>query len=200
MATTNTIVIDSIKNKWFFWDVLFRLIIDKTELKSITVNDEVCYQDQCTLEDSCRWKTKPRPKNATVSFQIDYAKINDQKFTFNYYEDNNENGVTVEDFNEMKAFLSNLTPQTQFIYSKNIEIESIRGPSDDHRGSDHLKYRIHMKQKVSIPKVFTLDTIAQAAYAMKSHHFDNWYEMYNDVDVEENPQNVMISVSFDHGS
>lgn len=190
-----------------FWDLLFKMIYQETSLESIKVNDEVCYQAETGWSEEtpgnkemkkcsaywgneCCWSTKELPKDAEITFQIE---IDD--FDFKQIPD----FETIPEI--IGEFLSNLTPQTNFFSSKEIIIINPQGPNADHRGSDHLIYKIPMIPKVSLGKTFTFADILQAAYKIKSHHFDSWYELYCRIDnIIEDKNRLAVRLTFDHGS
>lgn len=89
-------------------------------------------------------------------------------------------------------------PDVPFL-SKALLITNYSGWNSDHRGSDHCALALPMSTRVSL-NAPTLSQVIRALYAVKSHKFDRWYELYAGCTVTESEHRITLQLDFDHGS
>lgn len=73
--------------------------------------------------------------------------------------------------------------------------------NEDHRGSDHTRIILDFPGKVELKEKKTKMTdFIDALFRLRSHKFENWYEMYYSAEVSSNKSAIIVDVIFDHGS
>lgn len=84
----------------------------------------------------------------------------------------------------------------------NLTIINNHGRNDDHRGSDHCNVYLPMHDKVSMKKYATLYDLAITYYKLKSHKWDDNYEMFCHAEtrMQTKSGNAEVFLTFDHGS
>lgn len=81
-----------------------------------------------------------------------------------------------------------------------ISFENMSGINDDHRGSTHCKLTLDYEDTIEFERYITLKDVCDTFYRLKSHKFDNWYEMYCRTKKMREEQNYYFELTFDHGS
>jgi hypothetical protein len=87
------------------------------------------------------------------------------------------------------------------ICDKKLTFVNDAGFNKDHRGSDHTKIVLDFNDIYTFrPK--TIRDICEAILRIKSHKFDNWYELFINCyeEKDENNKEIIIHFDFDHGS
>lgn len=87
-----------------------------------------------------------------------------------------------------------------FVAPINITIVNKRGFNDDHRGSDHTLINLPFVTKIDLENRFTLYDLLTSNTNLKSHKFDNWYELYCNATCKNNNGQITVELNFDHGS
>ncbi|HMV79179.1 MAG TPA: hypothetical protein PK453_24850 [Leptospiraceae bacterium] len=73
--------------------------------------------------------------------------------------------------------------------------------NDDHRGSDHTRIILDFPGKVALKgKKTKMTDFVDALFRLRSHKFENWYEMYYGAEVSSDKKAITVDVMFDHGS
>ena len=109
-----------------------------------------------------------------------------------YDEINNDNDIFRQIFDySYKVILSGY---------ESIIFENIRGINEDHRGSTHCKIDIPYHADYTIDLPCDLETFADAIYKVKSHKWDNWYELYSSCTIDVDDNLLHVYLDFDHGS
>lgn len=91
------------------------------------------------------------------------------------------------------------------VFPKEIEkitLINISGTNEDHRGSDHVDIDLNLWDEIDLGGN-TLGDLATGFFCVKSHKFDNWYELYcgvKRIEWNEETKTLEISIWFDHGS
>lgn len=91
-----------------------------------------------------------------------------------------------------------------------IRLVNISGINYDHRGSNHFMYDLPHNEVIILDNP-TLGEFINAIYLIKSHKTDNWYELFDkvqlqlfksldDIDVNDKNNKLSIKLKFDHGS
>ena len=83
-----------------------------------------------------------------------------------------------------------------------IILRNDRGINHDHRGSDHCWIDLDFYERYEMKGPITLLDFAKGLYRIKSHKFDNWYEMFCGIETHayKSGKFLEITVDFDHGS
>lgn len=81
-----------------------------------------------------------------------------------------------------------------------IIIKNIAGVNGDHRGSDHCKVYLRYHSSVELKCPVKMTDFIESLYKIKSHKFDEWYEMYLRSNITIKKNKLIISIDFDHGS
>ena len=144
------------------------------------------HTDNATGEDNSKEYNHSLPKGASVIFGIEKA-LNVSEFPFEDYETEN-------------AFFEGINLTTIFQSRKTVILRNLNGINEDHRGSDHFKYEIPFEGEVVLRKKFTMDQLIDALYRIKSHHTDNWYELFCRVKITDEDDQMVLICEFDHGS
>ncbi len=90
--------------------------------------------------------------------------------------------------------------QIKFILDKDIVISNISGCNKDHRGSDHTILKLPFVKEVNLGKEFTFYDLLTANSNLKSHKFDNNYEMFCKASCITLDNLIKIQLDFNHGS
>lgn len=90
--------------------------------------------------------------------------------------------------------------EIKFLFDKKIIIKNDNGINKNHRGSDHMIIKLPFASYVSLEKEFTLENLIVACKNIKSHKFDQWYEIFCDCDSRIVEDKLIINTIFDHGS
>ncbi|BCS83705.1 hypothetical protein QLL95_gp0418 [Cotonvirus japonicus] len=136
------------------------------------------------------------------------------KFKYNYdFMNGNEDTYNKKLLKELNEYLTNESP-------KKLKLEGIVkltlmndcGVNEDDRGTQPLDSKLHFWPEYVIynDKNITFHDLIIASYKIKSHKFENWYEMYcsrlNEFYVLKNSdgkkinKEILAVVAFDHGS
>jgi hypothetical protein len=83
---------------------------------------------------------------------------------------------------------------------KKLIVRNPVGVNRDHRGSDHCKIKLKYHKAIIKKDYITLRELCDIFYKIKSHKWDNHYEMYCGVDVHMGKSTLTIEADFDHGS
>ena len=82
----------------------------------------------------------------------------------------------------------------------NITLHNLAGYNSDKRGSDRTCPVLDFSTTYKV-EGNTITDLAEAYYRVKSHKFDNWYEMFMKVvEVNKNQDTFDVYIDFDHGS
>lgn len=112
--------------------------------------------------------------------------------------------ITNKKPNEIISQISKLnlfqTNEIKFISNKNIKIINRNGFNKDHRGSDHTLLKLPFVSEVDLGKEFTLYDLLVSNSNLKSHKFENWYELYCGTDSIQTNNSIIVRLNFDHGS
>jgi len=138
------------------------------------------------------------------------GKFNINELYKNGFKYDNDNDDDYKDHDDVKvnknkiiADISNLklNPcEIKFISNININIINRNGFNTDHRGLDHTLIRLPFLTEINLGKEFTLEDLIIANTNLKSHKFDNWYELYCGAKCEKKNNLIEVSLDFDHGS
>lgn len=105
--------------------------------------------------------------------------------------------------------LDDLTENTKITFIKDIQIYNPRGVNPDHRGSNHCQLKLPFVYSIIVPKgSYTIFDLASKLFNLKSHKFENHYELYCECFYERNHPlynmnmvyNDCYVLQFDHGS
>jgi hypothetical protein len=132
-----------------------------------------------------------------------YATINDRiKYILKFdYSEKNILSKKDKKYNELVLqILPYKLKNVLLIGFDKLIIKNGCGPNNDHRGSDHCNVFLPMHNKVNIKKYGTLYNLAIAYYKLKSHKWDNHYEMFSGSKTVIHEGNVKVTLDFDHGS
>jgi hypothetical protein len=121
-------------------------------------------------------------------------------------EEDNENQdkqVKESKINRIIRELANLKlepDQIQFVSGSDIIITNNCGINEDHRGSNHTILKLPFVSEVNLGKEFTFYDLLTANSNLKSHKFDNNYEMFCETTCTDKQEFIEIELIFDHGS
>ena len=147
-----------------------------------------------TTIDEIEYKFKWYDK---CNLELVYEAYNDKYNDKNNTKNNRHKAQSV--FNKIKKNKLKLK-DVKFILSKPLEIKNISGYNDDHRGSDHTILKLPFLNKINLPNEFTLHDLVSTYTHLKSHKFENWYEMFVDITLKSTKTKTIIELNFDHGS
>ncbi len=88
----------------------------------------------------------------------------------------------------------------QFVSNKDIVITNNCGFNEDHRGSNHTILKLPFVSEVNLGKKFTFYDLLTANSNLKSHKFDNNYELFCETTCTDKNDLIEIELIFDHGS
>jgi hypothetical protein len=131
----------------------------------------------------------------------DEEKDDEEDDNNDYYKNDNKNEY--KESSKIIEQLSNLElgpKEIKFISKKNIKIINKNGFNNDHRGSDHTLLKLPFVSELELGTEFTLYDLLVANSNLKSHKFDNWYELYCGTKCKQTQNLVTIELDFDHGS
>lgn len=101
----------------------------------------------------------------------------------------------IEEKNQTQK-ISNIT----FELDKNILIKNPCGFNHDHRGSDHMLIKLPFVNQIELGKIFTLEDLIVGGFNLRSHKFDNYYELYSTASCKVDIDKINVELNFDHGS
>lgn len=118
-----------------------------------------------------------------------------------------KNSASYNILNELIEYFSDKTKQfgdLKFTYNT-IDIANIRGINSDSRGVKKLDWHLLYKPVLNIvpengSNHITLLQFVDSLYDIKSHKFENWYELYCGCDALLNSNTLIILCDYDHGS
>ena len=87
----------------------------------------------------------------------------------------------------------------EFLREYKITLFNESGFNPDHRGSDHTRITIPFYDSYTLRKN-TVSELLQGMYHVKSHKFDDWYELFHKARVYVKGKCIKIVIDFDHGS
>lgn len=104
--------------------------------------------------------------------------------------------------------IEELTEDSKITFVKDIQVYNPIGINPDHRGSNHCQLKLPFVFSIIIPKgTYTIFDLASKLYNLKSHKFENNYELYCGCLYEDNHplyKNILYNecyvLQFDHGS
>lgn len=85
----------------------------------------------------------------------------------------------------------------KFVADADVTLVNNCGINDDHRGSNHTLLYLPFVESVSLGREFTFFDLLTANANLKSHKFDNNYELFCEAFINEQGQ---VELVFDHGS
>tara|TARA_R110002111_G_scaffold21318_13_gene49818 strand:+ start:1235 stop:1567 length:333 start_codon:yes stop_codon:yes gene_type:complete len=80
-----------------------------------------------------------------------------------------------------------------------VKLVNNAGINHDHRGSDHCLVKIPFYDAIILENPTTHDFI-RALYQIKSHHWENWYELFCTSNINVENDIYTLEIQFDHGS
>jgi len=120
------------------------------------------------------------------------------------YRIDNPIGQSILTDNELNILTSGPLKEIFIECPKKLVIHNISGFNEDHRGSDHTKLILDFHDDYTLIPIngkISLKKFADACLRIRSHKFENCYEMYCGVDsVEIGNNKIIANVVFDHGS
>lgn len=73
--------------------------------------------------------------------------------------------------------------------------------NEDHRGSDHTRIILDFPEEVKLkPSLTKMEDFTDALFRLRSHKFENNYEMYFNTHTEIRKNEICVTLDFDHGS
>lgn len=176
------------------------------------LNIKPCHKDhKCTGYSSCDNCYNYDRKKASLNnikyiysgnFKLDDEDDADDADDADDDENNDENNNLIDTNNFLNQITKlNLEPeQIKFTTNKKIKIINKCGFNDDHRGSNHTLIELPFVSEISLDNEFTLYDLLVSNTNLKSHKFDNWYEMYCLASCSEKSDTIIVKLEFDHGS
>lgn len=97
-------------------------------------------------------------------------------------------------------YLKNLyDKKEQIFFNGKLHIYNNDGINDDHRHSDHCELNLPFEPEVILQNP-TLDELIMALYKLKSHKFEDHYELYCGCKITNVNDGYKLELEFDHGS
>lgn len=178
------------------------------------------YHDECHYRDDRKWpKNRPSADREHYVYDIDFS-VDDFKeiAESNKFEcDKGGKELNITDDFIAKTVSLLKDPKNKIPLPdgmKKIVLHNLCGNNNDHRGSDHCIAKLAFKSKLTLIEP-TVDDFIRGLIYVRSHKFENWYELYasstakyiltkvisinEDVSLEEEGL-VKIEITFDHGS
>lgn len=205
------------ENDFFSTEDIIKLtkIIFKNQKLQYVIYDDKIYFERVNL-----WSSKNVDKKCPCLEDKDgekgYWKCN---YKYNYYAiyddsirptkekiyvfDFNDKFLSEKDYDdedkELKEFfLKRILPNKEKITIKeNLIFQNKDGINRDHRGSTHCQLELEFIPIITIKKgTYSFDEISNLLWNLKSHKFENWYELFCDCEYKNNK----FILDFDHGS
>jgi hypothetical protein len=149
-------------------------------------------------ENPTKKKFDNDPKLADNLVVYEFAKDVD----FDEMVDNLDDPEALALFETIKSTLKADGLNTLFYTDKSISLRHDRKPPNyDSRGMVELDFQLqYHNQWYFPPGYYTLYDFVNAIYRMKSHKFENWYEMFEGVKVQQSFNTYNVSVEIGYGS
>lgn len=195
-----------------FIESLFKLIAETLIIQSITIDGKVIKIDNTEDED---FDTEDEDSNTEEEeYQPTYQyELDSDRFHENYNDYPEEVADQLQeilDNHQLQKIMKNhefqeiLDNPKQFQTMETWHVKNESGWNDDRRGSNEtfgINVRLPFVEEVSIPKNSTLDDVIMAFLTLRSHKFENWYEMFSSAEVSfTDDGDANITLEFDHGS
>lgn len=140
--------------------------------------------DECEFENGKALDRFLPEKGKKIKYNIEFIGLDGAE------EDDEDLGVMAAVFKH----------ENIMIHSKPLVIFN-REFNDDHRGSDHTRIILDFPKRVEFkPQKTKMEKFIDGLFRLKSHKFENYYEMYMGTKVRFKEEEIFVSVRFDHGS
>ncbi len=197
-------------NQWFEGDE----VIQKMRLHNI----EPCHKNHvCDGYEDCENFKKYNRINVDSISNVNYTfsgtiDVDDLKMWIDGYEDDEDEEEDEDELNKnntepevnkiiLEMSQLNLPPrEIKFISTTDIVIINDCGFNGDHRGSDHTTLKLPWVDRVHLGKEFTFHDLLSANANLKSHKFDNNYELFCTTNCKAMNDLIKVELHFDHGS
>ena len=123
----------------------------------------------------------------------------EQNGEYNFINDTYASIDIVVNRNHILQFMKDNLNFGRVFCDKTIKLINPRGINYDHRGSDHIIVPLPFAAE-TVLKSCNLEEYIQRLYLLKSHKFDNNYEMYFNCNTSYSGKSIVVVVDFDHGS
>jgi hypothetical protein len=148
--------------------------------------------------------TKYYGLNQNVDEYDEKVLVDEKKLTYKYLGNFNCEDICFDDeVNETIQQICDLKCDPKdivFTSPQPVIIRNRSGFNHDKRGSDRTLIHLPFHKKVNLKKRFTLHDVLKANTKLKSHKFENNYEMYCDATCEASDESIVVHLEFDHGS
>jgi len=164
------------------------------------------YFDDC----ECESKLNRRKVNSNEikyvfegKFKFDAKKFN-EKYD-NDDDENDENNICKSKIKDIMLLIKKTNKKIpisniKFVLDKCINLQNVNGFNKGHRGLDHMIIKLPFESSIKLSKEFTLEEMITSTYNLKSHKFDYWYELFCDTKIIIDDDEIVVCLSFDHGS
>lgn len=177
-----------------FWSQLFYIINSCYHLAYVEYKGIKYINDEDADTDEYDEKMEVNGSKLTYKYIGEYKSDDESKL----FRDGGVHDI-VKKIAEMKC-----NPEEIVLISpENIIIRNLCGFNHDERGSDKMSIRLPFYTKVNLKKRFTLYDLLITNTKLKSHKFDNNYEMYCRARCQRcqtSNDSIEVDLVFDHGS
>lgn len=109
------------------------------------------------------------------------------------------------DLDEKYEYLSVINDNTYFPQLNTLTLVNPCGVNNDHRGSDHTTIQLDFHSSITLQHPIRFSDILDAAFRVKSHKFENWYELFCKAKATRkvetcNKGQYTVTLIYDHGS
>lgn len=151
---------------------------------------------ECDESEECDFETivSKRPQHMKLKFKSDTTFLSMK-------EDDDCFDMPESDFNKLQ---NNRMQDIRLRVSGDVHLVNPKGVNWDHRGANHTRLELDFFDELNLKRdkdgCIAYSKLACALYKLKSHKFDNWYEMYIGTETLVKNGNLYAKVDFDHGS
>lgn len=176
-------------------DTIFKTIAQSSSLLHVEYHNKKYYEIQCNKDvdevNECSFKCKYIPKNnnnVKYIVDVDFDHVDDSE------EEDDDRANLIK---KMKEYGKDNIVLRGF---DNLYIVCVSGFNIDHRGSTHCAVNLIQHDSLTYSKRITIMDATIAYYKVKSHKWDEWYELFCDAKISRRGKDLTISLEFDHGS
>ena len=171
-------------------------------------NKNLIKGDEYDHEEDYNWECRGMQYDCDGEHTVKYRYTISEKLDNYEIDDDDKNEyIKRKILNELVEYFLDKTKKLddlKFTFSR-IRVDNMRGINEDPRGVRKLDWHLQYNYEVEVlPENnnanITFQQFIDALYDIKSHKFENWYELYCGCDVLVDYTDMFVSCNYDHCS
>ena len=191
---------------YLFRYIYYQFILDHDKMKPLykDVKVPVTYDDEDDYDYDCFCEDYDHAKYRDNLRFLSNSKLDD-KYIYRFDRGLRDRAYDNSEFiNQLHKYLSENSPKKLKLRKiTSLSLSNKDGVNDDARGVRFLDWKLHFWSTYDIAKenCISFHDLIIAAYKVKSHKFENNYEMYYAIDnLKFGDEFLSLGLKFDHGS